>query len=74
LIAASAQGFAEQVANLLIDQELRGRLARQGREHVVRNYTWEKSRSGFCSIVENAGMQQSGARKMTGDPAAQGIS
>ena len=61
LIGASPEELAGHVASLMADPAKRNRIGAAGREYVVRNYTWEKSRSDFNAIVERLTLD-SGAR------------
>jgi glycosyltransferase involved in cell wall biosynthesis len=48
LVADDAPSMAQQIVRLLQDQEYRERIARAGRQFVVRNYSW-------AHVVERVG-------------------
>jgi len=53
IIADGAEAFAQSVIHVLTDTALRERLAQQGRENVVANYSWDKVGSEFEEIIRN---------------------
>jgi glycosyltransferase involved in cell wall biosynthesis len=58
LLADESQKFADAVARLLIDTDLRQRLARHGRELVEQRYSWQavgRSLRGFLRDAQAPG-------------------
>ena len=50
LLASGAEGFAQKVANLLEEEELRQFVAKQGRELYERRFTWKKAWESINTI------------------------
>jgi glycosyltransferase involved in cell wall biosynthesis len=53
LIADEPESFAECVVRLLIDQELRERIARHGRQLVERRYDWSAASRRLATIYQS---------------------
>jgi glycosyltransferase involved in cell wall biosynthesis len=53
LVSRNPQHIAEKIEFLLLNEKLRIKLGKAGREHAVKHWTWEKSVVSFEKIIRN---------------------
>jgi glycosyltransferase involved in cell wall biosynthesis len=53
LLANNSKLFSKQVIRLLSDKNLKDKIAKEGRKHVIMNYSWEKIGNEFNRLIEN---------------------
>jgi glycosyltransferase involved in cell wall biosynthesis len=67
-----ASELGECVARLVGDESLRERMGKNAREHVERNFTWDRSVAQLAAMLSEAGRQGVDARVAAREPAVVG--